>query len=156
MSIAERIDTIIKKRGISRRKLALTAGISPSTLQSAMERNKGMSVEMVEKIAAALELSVSELVGYSPRTGDKLTEDTAFSSVLSRSKQFSTPISDVELLAALTEDELFAQDLERLERYYDKLNHNNRVIVAELARLLASQPGNCLADNSKTANENEQ
>ena len=38
MTIAEKIDSILQERHISRRKIAQKAGIPPSSFQSAMER----------------------------------------------------------------------------------------------------------------------
>lgn len=61
MTLTERIDAIIKERGLSRRKVAILAQIPPSTFQSAMERNKNMSVDMLEKVAQALDISLSDL-----------------------------------------------------------------------------------------------
>lgn len=58
MTIAERIDSILKERNLSRRQLALKAGIPPSTLQSALQRDGNMSFEMLEKVANGLGVSV--------------------------------------------------------------------------------------------------
>ena len=63
MTMAERIDSILVGKKMSRRQLALKAGIPPSSLQSAMERNRTLSIEMQEKIAKALELPVYEILG---------------------------------------------------------------------------------------------
>lgn len=64
MSISEKIDNLLKDRNMSRRQLAIKAGISPSTLQSAMERGKNFSIEMLQKIAEALSLSFHEFYIY--------------------------------------------------------------------------------------------
>lgn len=66
MTVTERIDCIIQSRKISRRQLAIKAGIPPSSLQSAMARGKNISFEMLQKIANALEVDVSELLGINP------------------------------------------------------------------------------------------
>lgn len=58
MSETERIDALLKERGMSRRRLAKKANIPPSTLQSAMERGKNISVEMLSQIADALDVSL--------------------------------------------------------------------------------------------------
>ena len=63
MTVCERIDSIIQERGISRRLLAIGAGISPSTLQSAMQRNKDISLDLLVPIAQFLKLSVGYLKG---------------------------------------------------------------------------------------------
>ena len=66
MTIYEKIDKIRNDRGISRRKLAQLAGIPPSTLQSMMERQRGLTVETISKIAAVLEISPEELLSDTP------------------------------------------------------------------------------------------
>lgn len=63
MTAIERIDAEIKKRGLSRRKLAIKAGIPPSTFQSAMERNNGWNYNMLVQLSAALGMSLDELLG---------------------------------------------------------------------------------------------
>ncbi len=54
MTVFEYIDTILKKKKMSRRKLALEAGIPPSTLQSAFERNGNISYNMLFDILRVL------------------------------------------------------------------------------------------------------
>ena len=51
MTPCERIDNILKSRNMSRRKLAIQAGIAPSSLQSAMERNGTLSLDMLFPIS---------------------------------------------------------------------------------------------------------
>ena len=61
MTVCERIDAILKKRGMSRRKLAERAGIPPSSLQSALSRNTGLSLDMLLPISDVLEMSAEYL-----------------------------------------------------------------------------------------------
>ena len=63
MTVCERIDNILKERGMSRRKLAEQAGISPSSLQSALSRNTGLSLDMLMPISDVLGLSAQFLNG---------------------------------------------------------------------------------------------
>ena len=73
MTICEYIDSIIKERGISRRKLAISAGISPPSLQSAFARNTKMSLDMLIPIAKVLNLDWKEIVkcgGYNDSISD--------------------------------------------------------------------------------------
>ena len=58
MNIASTIDKILNEKKMSRRKLAQSAGIPPSTLQSAMERGNNFSDDMLKKIATALDIPV--------------------------------------------------------------------------------------------------
>jgi len=74
MTPTEKIDQIIKERNISRRKLAIKAKIPPSTLQSAMERNKNLSLEMLQEIANALEVPITELLETDQKVTSMLSE----------------------------------------------------------------------------------
>lgn len=62
MTTTERIDAILKSKGMSRRQAAISAGISPSTFQSAMERGRNISIDMLQSLAAALDVPVSEFI----------------------------------------------------------------------------------------------
>lgn len=63
MTITERIDSVIKEQGLSRRQVAIKAEIPPSTFQSAMERGN-MSFSLLTSVAEALGMSLVELLGY--------------------------------------------------------------------------------------------
>lgn len=67
MTTAERIDEHIKDVGLSRREFALMASIPPSSLQSAIERNKGVSLDMLCKITKALNSRLYEILGDKER-----------------------------------------------------------------------------------------
>lgn len=67
MGISERIDLLLAEKKMSRRKLAIMAGIPPSSLQSAMQRKGSMTVNMVEKLAETLECSPAWICGWSER-----------------------------------------------------------------------------------------
>lgn len=62
MTPADKIDAIIKERGLSRRQVAIKAQIPPSTFQSAMERKKNISTDMLKKVATVLNVSLSDLL----------------------------------------------------------------------------------------------
>ena len=66
MTIVDKIDFILQSKNMSRRKLAIKAGIPPSSLQSAMERGKNISLDMLIKISNALEVDISELLELKP------------------------------------------------------------------------------------------
>lgn len=74
MTTTERIDAILKSRGMSRRQVAIAAKIPPSTLQSAMERGKNISVDMLQRIASALNVPVSELLGTVDEIDARITQ----------------------------------------------------------------------------------
>lgn len=59
ITVCEKIDNLIKEKGMSRRELALKAGISPSSFQTAMARNTHLSFDMLIPIAEVLETDLS-------------------------------------------------------------------------------------------------
>lgn len=67
MGTSERIDLLLAEKKMSRRKLAIIAGIPPSSLQSAMQRKGNMTVNMVEKLAETLECAPAWICGWSER-----------------------------------------------------------------------------------------
>lgn len=59
MSITVKIDNILKTRNMSRRQLAIKAGIPPSSFQSAMDRGKNLTIDMLQAISSALDLPIN-------------------------------------------------------------------------------------------------
>ena len=57
-STVRMIDAILQQKNMSRRQLAKAASIPPSSLQSAMERGKNISADMLQKIANALQVPI--------------------------------------------------------------------------------------------------
>lgn len=67
MSIGERIGLFAREKGINLRQLAIKADISYNTLYSIVKRKSSrVDYETMQKIADALEISLSELVGMNP------------------------------------------------------------------------------------------
>lgn len=62
MTVCERIDALLMIKKWSRRKLAIEAGIAPSSLQSAMQRNTTLSLDMLVPISRTLGVNVSSLL----------------------------------------------------------------------------------------------
>lgn len=56
------IDAILQHKNMSRRQLAKAAAIPPSSLQSALERGKNISTDMIQKIANVLQVPVEFLI----------------------------------------------------------------------------------------------
>lgn len=71
MDIYERIDVIAKEKGMSRSALARKTGLSPSTLNSAITRKSGLSVNAFVSIASALGVTMDYLYKDTP-TADKV------------------------------------------------------------------------------------
>lgn len=59
---------LAKNLKLSRRKLAIQAGISPSTFQSAMQKDTSFTIDMLEKIANALQIPVENLFSKEMKT----------------------------------------------------------------------------------------
>lgn len=62
MTVTERIDNLLKSRKMSRRQLAIAAGIPPSSLQSVMSRGRNMTIEMLLAISGVLDISAAYLL----------------------------------------------------------------------------------------------
>ena len=60
LSICEFIDRERKERHLSRRKLAILAGIPPSSLQTAMERNGKISSDMFIPILRVFDFTIEK------------------------------------------------------------------------------------------------
>lgn len=73
MTVCERIDEILRQREMSRRQLAITAGIAPSSFQSAMQRNGTLSLDMLFPISDVLNVSILYLA--TGRSEDPLSVD---------------------------------------------------------------------------------
>ena len=81
--IHERIDELIRKEGISRRKLALKAGIAPATLQSALADKRSISFDTLNKIAGVFNVPVNDLLeGTEISHGKMFSADRGFLTVL--------------------------------------------------------------------------
>ena len=70
--IYEKIDKILKERHMSRRKLAIEAGISPSTFQAAFSRKSQMPFETLQKILNVLEISMEDFSNLSAIPANKV------------------------------------------------------------------------------------
>lgn len=73
MTPLERLDIILKQRGISRRQAAIAAKIPPSTFQSAMERRGNMSIDMLQAISNALDIPLSKIL--EPSLAEMMSEE---------------------------------------------------------------------------------
>lgn len=67
MDIYDRIDAILQERHMSRRQLAIAAGISENTISGAFRRRSGLKVETIQKIAAVLNVNTLDLIGDAAR-----------------------------------------------------------------------------------------
>lgn len=124
MTVCERIDNILREKGMSRRKLAIKAGIAPSSLQSAMARNGSLSYDMLIPISNALSIPIYELEGYKLKhdTPENRSEaEAAFKAVFGRGKA-----SDASDWEPVTFEQLHAEQqaylAARMEKAFNNLN----------------------------------
>ena len=113
----ERIDKLLKERGLSRRKLAQMAGIPPSSLQSAMERNKELSLDMLFPISDVLGVSMYFL-HYGFEEEPLSEEDLAY---MKKSDEFDIMLSSVMFML-------------------EELNEKGRLIAVERVKELTEIP----------------
>lgn len=66
MDVYDRIDQLLKEKGISRRKAAQMAKIPPTTLNTALYRKRGLSAAAVAELAKVLGASTYDLLGDVP------------------------------------------------------------------------------------------
>ena len=127
MDVYEKIDSILEKKNISRRKLAILAGIPPTTLQSAFSRKTtNLSLESIEKIAKVLEVSPFELIGWSyfdminPNIGDEVkligTIEEKYGEKAVDLLDFYSQLNDSGKAKAID----FVSDLSMIEKYQNK------------------------------------
>lgn len=146
MTTVDKINSILQERNMSRRQLAKQAGIPPSSLQSAMERGKNISVDMLTKIAAALNISLSELL---PSTEEIAQQNlfTVMEAHLAKVHEVMQPDLDLQELDTVSEEahKLFEQVSSKSEEYlllknFEKLNEEGRNVAVERVKELALIP----------------
>lgn len=158
LSVCDRIDRILSERKMSRRQLALKAGIPPSTLQSALARKKNMSIEMIQLIANALDISMDELLGMQQlhagvvkyKDGKKYMMDSeaqerfAVSQYLERlgyhpvyiKSTFFTEKEDFWVIRDSREDVVYYLEEDQLYSLEDSINAFSKFQISELVRNL--------------------
>lgn len=142
MTVCERIDGILKNRGISRRKLALSAGISPSSFQTAMARNTTISYDMLIPISNVLQVPVHELMGYSLKYDtpeNRTIVEAGFKAAFSKggaadvSKWVSVPFEQV-----YAEQQAYLES--RMKQAFSALNETGQKVACERVEELAEMP----------------
>lgn len=109
MAVADRVDTILQERGLSRRQLAIKAGIPPSSLQSALERGHNITLDMLQKIADALGVTIDSFLDIKPLPSQVV------------------PISDEDKRSiTLSNDDL---EFEAFEEYLKKMGYSTFIDV---------------------------
>ena len=113
MEIYDNIDRELEKRRMSRRKLALSIGVPPSTFQSMMERKRGMTIELLKKISAALNVDFYSLADFD------MASDALF--------------EEINAYRKATKDE-------QLLQHFRTLNDNGQTVAVERVQELTQIP----------------
>ena len=129
MDMYDRIDALLKQKGISRNKLAELAGIPSSTISTAfMRRTKNFSVFSTQKIADVLGVTWNELMGLKD-LGDGWYGDETDST-----KIVSIPPGTLEYFQKSTKRRV------ELINQYEKLNEMGQMQALDYVTLLAETP----------------
>ena len=115
----DRLDEVLKSRGLSRRKLAIAVGILPGTMSAAFSRRSGLSSEDVLKIA--------EYLGVSPYYLEGWAEDEHAENITPK-QSFRLMGEDLETLNRLADYDksIQQQNRQRLDAAFDKLNQTGQ------------------------------
>lgn len=126
----DRLDKILAEKGISRRRMALQAGIPESTISAAFRRrSKKFSTENIIKISSALQIPLDELIG-----GEAASE--IFFGLVSGKRPADLPdVSSYD--KALSADD---QRREALLSHYDRLNDDGQQKAVERVQELTEIP----------------
>lgn len=131
-----RIDQLLNKKNMSRRQLAKMIGVPPTTLQSAFEKNSNLSVDRLSKIAKALGVEPSDILGSNWGMVFPLNPPV---------RDQDNPWKQIELFCDTIEHPLEPEQLEkqlekRLEKAYCSLSYEGRRVAVERVEELAQLP----------------
>ena len=73
MNVTDNIKAIRKKKGLTQTEVAKRYGTSPEFYHRLEKKNETLTLEQLEKIATALEVSIAELLGYSNKENNLKT-----------------------------------------------------------------------------------
>lgn len=177
MTTSEKIDAIIKENGLSRRQVAIKAQVPPSSFQSAMERNKNISIDMLRKIAAVLEVDWKNLVA-DDELGSYIVADIIERADLTvKDSEGNTIRQGKAKFTKLTEAEQcrrfgvpsFKSEEDRIAFFYSRLNTDGKLAasacffrhlredsLAEVADYVLSLAENPLYQCEKTSEQDDQ
>ena len=118
----DRLDAILKNRGISRRRLALDTGINEHTLATAFSRRSGLSTDDALRIARYLDIEILFLEGWT------ITDMTEEYTVYEKDGRL-----DIVLNTSLP-------SVKEMQADFIRLNNAGRSKVIEYIRDLAGNP----------------
>lgn len=138
MTPTERIDALLAARGMSRRQLAVAAGIPTSSFQSAMARGRNLTVEVLQAVAKALDVSPAYLLGQKAEPISPELQRAFLSSLQERIENRLIDADPVDVLEATGSTYPYADVLEgqgtltlgRLEEIADELGVPLEYLIA--------------------------
>ncbi|MED0705272.1 helix-turn-helix domain-containing protein [Aneurinibacillus aneurinilyticus] len=72
LSVGEKIRTLRKKSGLSQERLAFKAGIAPSYMGQVERGTKSPTIDILEKIAVALDVTLEELFSFDQNVSEQV------------------------------------------------------------------------------------
>lgn len=154
----DRLDEILKSRGISRRKLAIAVGINENKMSSAFKRKSGLKQDDVIAIADYLHVSPFYLEGWSARIGEEevIYHDDAADYITVRNARIlkgNREIGEItvspdsseeealeEFLMLETQLEQYDPNIQRIVRAYERLNSSGQLEAVKRIEELTEIP----------------
>ena len=138
----DRLDSILKERGISRRALALAVGINENTIATAFKRRSGLSSENLLKIARYLNVNPYALVdlGEKPERneGSERNETTMTDTIRNLlQRAIDTHGAQIQIFKAMEEMGELTQALAKLAGNPDAPNPDYNQMVDHVAEEVA-------------------
>lgn len=142
LPIYDNIDRMLKEKRMSRRQLAIKAGVNPSTISVAfVNRSTMFHPNNLQKIAAALDVTIEELTAEQPQVTPLGLIDgvpTVFINPAPGTFYFSEDGTQRISAHAISEDECTEAMYTMLDAF-DTLNPAGMLVAAEQVKLLAEK-----------------
>ena len=140
MTMCKMIDHILKTKKMSRRKLAIKAGIPPSSFQSAMARGNALSLDMLIPVLNALGVSLDDIAFEM-----NVSKDNLFQMLTSEDAKILGKPARVGLLlagekAGANEDMQLREEMEMLLIWVVSLNREGQEKALERVQELTEIP----------------
>ena len=152
MDLYNRIDKIINHKGMSRRQLAIACEIPPSTLQTALSRHSGLTLENLQKIADVLNVPLGKLLQDNK---PKIQQNTTITSLLFGdmdkevletinkwivSEDEKANLFSIGEALKPTDSEMFRFNCNAIESCMEKMNRLGQSTAVKLVKELSETP----------------
>lgn len=110
----DRIDALLEQRGMSRRQMAIAAGVNVNSVATAFaRRTKNVSLDMVRRIADVLGVSLLELIGTPEELNAASTVTPAVTAKLTKVsgllEELQKEIRSIDYLLGRNDEGIFVQ-----------------------------------------------